>query len=194
VRQAGGLLCCADHEREKRDRAEMPREEALGPQLTYLGVQAYLGTTKHMGGLAATRELIELCHISPDTAVLDVGCGVGATACYLTKQVGCSVVGVDVSGAMIAQAEKRARREGVEGRVEFRQADAQDLPFESGRFDVVLCESVVVFTEAKQRALSECARVAKPGGYVGLNEMTWLKVPPPPEIVEYAEHTWELRA
>jgi arsenite methyltransferase len=171
-----------------------------GPQLTYFGVQAYMGTTKHMGGLDATRELMELCHISRDTTVLDVGCGVGATACLLAKKVGCSVVGVDISGAMIAQAERRARREGVEDadklhpRVRFRAADAQDLPFEDALFDVVLCESVVAFVEAKQRALGECARVTKPGGCVGLNEMTWLRVPPPPEMVEYARRTWELRA
>jgi ubiquinone/menaquinone biosynthesis C-methylase UbiE len=69
--------------------------------------------------------------------------------------------------------------------VDFRVADAQDLPFEDGLFDAVITESVTAFPEDKQRAVDEYARVTKPGGYVGLNESTWLKVPPPPELVAW---------
>ena len=85
-----------------------------------------------MGGLKATRELIELCHIDKDTYILDVGCGAGATPCYLAKRHGCRVVGVDISEGMIDRSNERARREGVEDRVEFRVADAQNIPFEDG--------------------------------------------------------------
>ena len=46
-------------------------------------MQASWGLTKHMGGLEATRKLIEACHIDKDSYVLEVGCGVGITACYL---------------------------------------------------------------------------------------------------------------
>lgn len=74
--------------------------------------------------------------------------------------------------------------EKAEDRVEFRVADAQDLPFEDGIFDAVISESMTAFPEDKQKAVSEYARVTKPGGYVGLNEVTWIK-PPPPEMVEY---------
>lgn len=49
-----------------------------------------------------------------------------------------------------------------------------------------MTESVTAFPEDKQKAVREYARVTKPGGYVGLNERTWLKVPPPPEIVDWA--------
>jgi ubiquinone/menaquinone biosynthesis C-methylase UbiE len=69
---------------------------------------------------------------------------------------------------------------------EFRVADAQDLPFDDGIFDAVLTESVTAFPEDKKRAVQEYARVTKAGGYVGLNESTWRKVPPPPEIVAWA--------
>jgi SAM-dependent methyltransferase len=65
-------------------------------------------------------------------------------------------------------------------------ADAQDLPFEDDLFDAVITESVTAFPEDKQRAVDEYARVVKPGGYVGLNESTWLKVPPPPDVVAWA--------
>jgi len=95
------------------------------------------------------------------------------------------VVGVDLRESMIERARERAGREGVEDRVEFRVADVQDLPFEDGLFDTVIGESIIALVEDKQRAVNECARVTKPGGYVGLNEMTWMKAGPPRELVEY---------
>lgn len=165
-------------------------EKVAEPDLSYFEVQAYIGATKHMGGLRSTRELIELCHMGKGAYVLDVGCGVGATPCYLAKRHRCRVVGVDISGRMIARASGRAKRGGVEDRVEFRVADAQNLPFEDALFDAVICESVVTFIEDKQGALSECVRVTKPGGYVGFNEELWIESPPPAEVVEVAERAW----
>jgi ubiquinone/menaquinone biosynthesis C-methylase UbiE len=167
--------------------------ETLESELSYFGLQAYIGTTKHMGGLKATKALIELCHINKDAHVLDAGCGVGATACYLAKRYGCSVVGVDISEKMIARSNERAKRERVEDSVEFRVADVQDLPFGDTLFDVVIGESVITFIEDKRRAISEYVRVTKPGGYVGLNEEIWLKAPPT-ELVEFAKRTWEIKA
>ena len=46
-----------------------------------------------------------------------------------------------------------------------------DLPFEADRFDAVIVESVLAFVDDKPRAIRECIRVTKPGGYVGLNEL-----------------------
>jgi ubiquinone/menaquinone biosynthesis C-methylase UbiE len=86
---------------------------------------------------------------------------------------------------MIEKSRQRAEREGVTDRVEFRVADAQDLPFEDGLFDAVITESVTAFPADKQKAVNEYTRVTRPGGYVGLNESTWLKVPPPPEMVAW---------
>jgi arsenite methyltransferase len=144
----------------------------------YFELQAYTGTTKHGGGLNTTRELVKLCHIDTASYVLDVGCGAGATPSYLAKEVGCRVVAVDLREAMIARAKERARREGLEERVEFRVADARDLPFEDSLFDAVLCESVATFIEEKQKVVHELTRVLRPGGYVGLNEEIWIETPP----------------
>ena len=147
---------------------------------------AEIGITKHFGGVGATEELVELCHIGAGKYVLDVGCGVGVTPCFLARRYGCRVVGVDISERMVERSRERAQREGLADRVEFRVADAQDLPFEDNLFDAVITESVTAFPEDKQRAVNEYARVTKPGGYVGLGESTWLKVPPPPELVAWA--------
>jgi arsenite methyltransferase len=149
--------------------------------LDYFEFIADMGMTKHYGSMEATRELVELCRIGKGQYVLDVGCGVGATPCYLAKAVDCRVIGVDLLDKMIDQSRKRAKAEGVEDRVEFRVADARKLPFEDSLFDAVLMESVNVFLEDKREAMSEYVRVAKPGACVGMTEMTWLK-PPSPEL------------
>ena len=167
-------------------------QKPADPELSYFGLQAYIGTTKHMGGFETTRELIALCQIDKDTYVLDVGCGVGATACYLAKRFGCNVVGVDLRESMIDLSHKRARREGVEGKVAFRVADALDLPFEDAHFDAVLCESVATFVEDKGKVVSELVRVVRPGGYVGLNEEVWLKTPPD-KVVDQLKVIWEIK-
>jgi len=137
-----------------------------------------------MGGFEATEELIELCHIDRDKYVLDVGCGVGITPCHIAKRYSCRVVGVDIREKMIDCSNKRAKKEGVEDRVEFRVADVQDLPFEDDLFDAVIGESIIAFLEDKEKAVNECVRVTKPRGYVGLNESTWIKTPPPKELVK----------
>lgn len=147
---------------------------------------AEVGLTKHLGGMAATDELVRLCAVDAGSYILDVGCGVGVTPCYLAKKYKCRVVGVDIHPGMVARSHERAQRERVTELVEFRVADAQELPFEDGIFDAVFTESVTAFPKDKQKAVCEYARVTKTGGYVGLNESTWLKVPPPPEIIAWA--------
>ena len=109
----------------------MKNEYQLQPESTslYFDLQADFGITKHMGGRKATRELAELCHIQEGCYVLEVGCGIGTTACYLATEYGCQVAVVDISEKMLARAMNRAKKRGVETRVEFRVADAQQLPF-----------------------------------------------------------------
>lgn len=155
-------------------------------QETFFDFAAEVGFTKHIGGLQATEALIELCHIGESTYILDVGCGAGVTPCFIARNCSCRVVGIDILEGMIEKTKERARREGVLDRVEFTAADAQDLPFNNDVFDAIITESVTAFLEDKQKAVTEYARVTKPGGYVGLNESTWLKSPPPPELVAWA--------
>ncbi|MFC1991334.1 class I SAM-dependent methyltransferase [Chloroflexota bacterium] len=158
----------------------------------YFELQADWGITKHLGGIKATRELVELCHIDRDKYVLVVGCGVGTTPCYLAKGYACRVVGVDLSERMVDLSNKRAKKEGVVEMVEFRAADAQNLPFEDGLFDAVISESVNAFIPDKQKVVNEYTRVTKPGGYIGFDEITWIKEPPP-KIPEYMFRTMRAR-
>ena len=148
----------------------------------YLDIQAYVGITKHNGGLEATNELLSLCHIEDAQEVLDVGCGIGVGPVYIAKKYGCHVVGVDIAEKMIEWSRQRAREEKVEAKIEFQTADVLELPFDADRFDFVIVESVIAFVEDKRKAIRECVRVTKPGGYVGLNESFWV-TEPSPEII-----------
>jgi len=156
------------------------------PGIKYLDMQAYVGITKHNGGFAATDELLSLCHIEEAREVLNVGCGIGVGSAYVAKKYKCHVVGVDISDKMVEWSRQRAREERVETKVEFQTADVLDLPFETDRFDVVFAESVLAFVEDKPRAIQECVRVTKPGGYVGLNETFWT-AEASPELVARAQ-------
>lgn len=142
---------------------------------TYLDVQAHVGITKHIGGFEATDTLLAMCHIKAGDIVLYVGCGIGAGPVYIARKLGCHVIGVDISEKMLAWSRQRAHEGRVEDKVEFRLGNILDLPFEANQFEAVLVESVVVFVEDKALAIRECVRVTKPMGYVGMNEVVWVK-------------------
>lgn len=144
----------------------------------YFGIQAEMGFTKHVGGAGATIELLELCEIGPDKSVLNIGCGAGVAATYVVKEYGCKMTGVDISPEMIESARRWAADREVAHLIDFRVADAQDLPFDDEQFDILICESVNTFVPDRIKAAREYARVVKPGGYVGLNEAVWITMPP----------------
>jgi len=149
---------------------------------TVFDFQAQVGLTKHMGGLTATRELVKLCQILPGYHILDVGCGAGRTPVFLAKEYELNVVGIDIHPGMVATSKELAQRENVAEMVSFWEADAQDIPFEDESFDAVIVESVTAFPPDQQLAVNEYARVLKPGGYLGMNESTFLQPNPPAEI------------
>lgn len=154
------------------------------PDLSYFGMQSSWGVTKHPGGKRATDELAAMCHIGPESSVLVVGCGVGATPCHLAQKYGCRVMAVDISEKMVEWANKRVQGGKLQERIECRVADAQALPFDDATFDAVISESVNAFIPDKPKAMREYARVTKPGGYVGFNECTWVETPPQ-ELLDY---------
>src|SRR5215510_8085106 len=112
--------------------------------------------------------MLRLAHLKMGESVLDVGCGTGTLAIAAKRQVGPTgtVYGVDASQEMIARAEKKARKAGVE--VTFKKAFAQSLPFPDVQFDVVLTTVMLhhLPRNARQELAFEIRRVLKPGGRV----------------------------
>lgn len=145
------------------------------------------GITQHLGGVRATRRLLEMCGIKKDHRVLDLGCGTGFSSCLISKGVGSDVVGADANDGVLRTAMERTRRQGQGERVALSRCDAHELPFVSATFDVAIAESLIVFCDAK-RVFSEACRVLKRGGVLGINELTLLGRPPK----DFAPWLWAL--
>lgn len=144
----------------------------------YFEIQAKIGITKHMGGLESTKKLLKLCKVDNSNHVLVVGSGNGVSAIKIHLFTGCKVTAIDISQEMVDRAREKQIPE-----VEFMQGDAENLKFPDNTFDVVISESVTGFTN-KVRSISEYYRVLKHGGYIGLNEVTWM-FNPSQEIKDY---------
>ncbi len=144
---------------------------------SYFDMQAKMGHTKHLGGKKATDDLAKLCQIEVGQIILNVGSGSGISATYLAQTYGCKVVGVDILPGMVDNAQRWADKKGLSSQLEFRVADARDLPFEDNQFDVLISESVNTFIPERERAMREYVRVVKPGGTIGFNEAIWIKEP-----------------
>ena len=140
-------------------------------------------TVLHPGGFEATQELANACHIGAQIRVLDNACGKGTSAVYLAQKYGCQVVGIDIADHLIAQAKDLAKRKGMERLVSFRVADALDLPFSDGEFDVAVSQAMLVLVSDKKKAIQESLRVVKAGGRIGSVELSW-KQPPTPEFLK----------
>jgi len=110
--------------------------------------------------LAAALDLI------PGERVLDVACGSGNAAIAAGRRTLGGVVGADYVAALLERGRERAAAERLE--IEFVEADAQNLPFEDGSFDVAMSIFGTMFAPDHQKTASEMLRVVKPGGRIGL--------------------------
>jgi SAM-dependent methyltransferase len=129
------------------------------------GNYAVVGTTLQIVGEC----LCEALDVRSGTSVLDVAAGNG-NATLAAARRWCDVTSTDYVPALLESARKRAEAEGHI--VKFREADAEDLPFPDGSFDVVMSTFGVMFTPDQDRAARELARVCKPGGRIGLANWT----------------------
>jgi SAM-dependent methyltransferase len=113
--------------------------------------------------------LVREAGIAPGQAVLDVATGPGEPALSIAAIVGAGgrVVGVDVVPAMVAAAEREAQRRRLDN-VVFLTAPAQELPFEDGSFDAVVCRFGIMFFPDPLAGLREMLRVLRPGGRLAL--------------------------
>lgn len=131
-----------------------------------------LGDSFHPGGTALTEYLGTLLSLGPDQRVLDVAAGQGASAIHLAQRFGCSVLGIEYSSVAVENASQAVLAAGVAHLVTFEQGDAENLPVPAASFDVVLCECAFCTFPQKAMAASEFVRVLRPGGRVGLSDLT----------------------
>jgi ubiquinone/menaquinone biosynthesis C-methylase UbiE len=109
--------------------------------------------------------LIEALDVHSTERLLDVATGSGNAALAAARR-GCDVVGIDYVPSLIDRANRRADAEELE--IEFVVGDAEALPFDDGSFDVVTSVFGAMFAPNQERTAGELARVARPGGRIGL--------------------------
>ena len=137
----------------------------LGPEDQQLTPQQLAALDQfHTRGLAATAELGKLAGVTVDMSVLDVGSSVGGPARFLAATYGCQVTGVDLSEPFVDAARYLTERTGQSGQVSFQMASALELPFDDGRFNVVLLQHVAMNVADRPRLYREIRRVLKAGG------------------------------
>jgi ubiquinone/menaquinone biosynthesis C-methylase UbiE len=129
------------------------------------GDYAVVGTTLQIVG----EELCEALDLRSDQKVLDVAAGNGNVALAAARRW-CDVVATDYVPALLERARERAEAEGLS--LEFREADAEALPFPDESFDVVVSTFGVMFTPDQDRAAAELMRVCRRGGKIGLANWT----------------------
>ena len=120
--------------------------------------------------LPMAAHLVEDVGVTADDEVLDVACGTGNAAITAARR-GASVVGLDLTPAMLEDARANARLAGVDA-VAWREGDAADLPFADDRFDVTLSCVGHMFATPPEDAASELLRVTRPGGRIGFTSWT----------------------
>lgn len=118
----------------------------------------------HSGGRGSTRELARFAGIRPGMEVLDVGSGVGGPARTLAAEFGCRVTGIDLTEEFCRAAAMLTEKVGLSAKVQFRQGNALDLPFEDASFDLVWCQNTLMNIDDKGRFFHEVHRVLHPGG------------------------------
>jgi ubiquinone/menaquinone biosynthesis C-methylase UbiE len=131
-----------------------------------------LGESFHPGGVALTSYLGKALGLGPGVRVLDVAAGQGTSAIHLARTFGCDVLGVEYGDAAVRAATSAAEAAGVAHLVRFQQGDAEQLPVADGAFDAVICECAFCTFPDKATAATEFMRVVRPGGWVGLSDLT----------------------
>ena len=116
--------------------------------------------------------LVRFAAVRSGQRVLDVACGTGVVA-VTAARLGAKVAGLDLTPALLERARENSQIAGVE--VDWREGDAEALPFADGEFDVVLSQFGHMFAPRPDVATSELLRVLKPGGTIAFS--TW-----PPEL------------
>ena len=129
------------------------------------GDYAVVGTTLQIVG----EELSEALDLRSGQKVLDVAAGNGNASLAAARRW-CDVVATDYVPALLERARERAAAERLA--IEFREADAEALPFPNASFDVVVSTFGVMFTPDQDRAAAELIRVCRHGGKIGLANWT----------------------
>lgn len=106
----------------------------------------------------------DLMNVSSRAQVLDVGCGYGAFARYLSNRFGCRVLATNISERELEWGRELTDQAGLDDLVTFEWADFHDLPYDEGSFDFYTSQEAFLHAADKKMVLAEAYRVLRPGG------------------------------
>jgi ubiquinone/menaquinone biosynthesis C-methylase UbiE len=115
-------------------------------------------------------DLVRRLRLPTNSRALDIGCGICANSIRLARR-GFLVSAADYSESILVQARESVARNQLSDRISLGREDILNLSFPNDHFDLVLCWGVLMHIPNAERAVSELARVAKPGGFVVLEEI-----------------------
>jgi SAM-dependent methyltransferase len=125
------------------------------------------------------RLLGALLRLTPNTTVLDVGCGKAGPAAVLAQEFGCRITGVERASEFAAAARDRIGAAGVADRVEIVERDAAELTLEPERYDVAMCLGASFIWSGLDATLAALIRATRAGGHVVVGEPYWRRWPLP---------------
>ena len=145
-----------------------PDSKTLSRQRYAQFAEGYITSETHARGSDLDR-LLAIANPQPQWDVIDIATGGGHTALKFAPRVR-QVIATDLTPRMLEQAQRYIVGEKGVNNVRFQQADAEDLPFDGGLFDLVTCRIAPHHFPDVPMFLSECARVLKPGGMLLLQD------------------------
>lgn len=117
------------------------------------------------GGLELTNKAAELIGLAAGDKVLDIGCGLGTSLCFLRDKFNIEAYGLDINPNTVLKAGVRLGTDRVEC------GDAEDLPYDATSFNAVFVECVLTLCENPGKVLSEAYRVLVDGGHLVISSL-----------------------
>jgi sarcosine/dimethylglycine N-methyltransferase len=130
----------------------------------HMGIPPYEGASLQEAMDNTNVVMAEAASLTPDDRVIDLGCGYGSTARYIAAKYGCAVIGQTISNEELKLARERAEQSDASHLLTFEWGDFHNIEYPDGSFDVVWSQEAFLHGADKDRILSECRRVLKPGG------------------------------
>lgn len=134
-----------------------------------------MGEQIHAGGMMSSMELAERAGIKEGMYGADLCCCNGAGMRFLVQNFKVTMCGVDAVQEVITRGKERNKRDGVEDKINFIEADVTKIPVDTGTFDFAWGEDAWCYVEDKDKLIKEAVRIIKPGGIVAFTD--WIEGP-----------------
>ena len=116
--------------------------------------------------------------------IADIGCGSGAQTITLAQNIEGHITAVDLFPEFLDKLNVRSEELGIQERIKTIEKSMEDLPFDNEEFDIVWSEGAI-YNMGFEAGIKKWKNYLKPGGYLGVSEITWITNSRPKEVEEY---------